>query len=150
MTRGPVPKLHRQRARDSKVREYIAADGEIRGFDLPADALDDGEVWHPRVVAWWEAFRASPQAQLLVADVQWETLLVAMRLYQDLWSGQVRGRAMRAAEFRQILTQFLVTPGDARRSGIEFVFPDSEDGATDPDADNVASLAERRRRLLEE
>lgn len=141
---GPVPKLNRVRARDNKVREYIAPDGKIRGFDLPDDALEVGEEWHPRVVAWWDAFRRSPQAQLVVADVQWETLLSAMRTYQDLWTGKSRGRSLRAAEFRQLLTHYLVTPADARRSGIEFVLPSDLDDEPPLDAGNVASLADRR------
>lgn len=152
-SRGPVPKLHTVRPSDSKVRETITFDGEIRGFDLPDEALEDGELWHPMVVAWWEAFRASPQAQLLVFDIQWHTLLGAMRTYQDLWTGQSRGRTLRAAEFRQILTQYLVTPGDARRSGIEFVLPepaDDEDDASRSGSPKVTSLDDRRLRLTQE
>lgn len=150
--RGPVPKLETSRARDAKVTDRLAWDGEIRGFDLPADALQSDESWHPMVVKWWEAFRRSPQAMLLSSDIQWETLLGAMRTYQDLWTGQARGRTLRAAEFRQTLTHYLITPADARRSGIEFVMPEpSEDGSDTPTGDgSVTDLSERRKRLIEE
>lgn len=151
MASGPIPKLHRQRADRSKVVGRLAADGEVRGFNLPADALAEGETWHPMVVVWWEAFRRSPQARLVTSEMQWHTLVMAMRIYQDLWRGPERGRAVRAAEIRQIFTLFLVTPGDARRHGIEFVHPeDPENPDLSQPSDNVSNLAERRRRLLEE
>lgn len=148
---GPVPKVNTSRARDSKVTERIAWDGEIRGFDLPTAALAEGETWHPLVVAWWDAFRRSPQAQLLSSDLQWLTLLGAMRTYQDLWNGEARGRALKAAEVRQVLTQYLVTPADARRNGIEFVMPEpAEDENSPAESGKVADLAARRKRLTEE
>ena len=150
---GPVPKLQRTRADKNKVNEHVAWDGEVRGFDLPTEALGPDEVeWHPMVVKWWEAFRRSPQAQLLSSDLQWQTLLGAMRTYQDLWTGQARGRTLRAAEFRQTLTHYLVTPADARRNGIEFVVPDDGEGEHDntPGSGSVSDLSERRKRLIEE
>lgn len=150
MADGPVPKLNRVRARDTKVRERLAADGIKRGFDLPADALGDDETWHPMVVAWWESFRVAPQARLLSADLQWLTLLSAMRVYQDFWTGQARGRSLRAAEFRQIATQYLVTPGDARRSGIEFVLPEDDENPERPTGVSDELTMQRRKRLIEE
>ena len=148
---GPVPKLNRTRPDKNKVTQHIAWDGEVRGFDLPAEALASGEEWHPMVVSWWESFRRSPQAQLLSSDLQWETLLGAMRTYQDLWTGQARGRTLKSAEFRQILTQYLVTPADARRNGIEFVTPQADDDGDNPTTGaSVSDLSERRKRLIEE
>lgn len=147
---GPVPKPNTSRARDSKVTERMSWDGVVRGFPLPQEALADDEVWHPMVEAWWEAFRKSPQAQFLSSDLQWLTLLGAMRTYQDLWTGQARGRTLKSAEFRQILTQYLVTPGDARRNGIEFVMPEPDEDSTPAESGNVADLSARRKRLTEE
>jgi len=148
---GPVPKLNRTRADKTKVNDRMAWDGEIRGFDLPDEALTGDEVWHPMVVQWWEAFRRSPQARLLSSELQWQTLVGAMRTYQDLWNGQARGRTLKSAEFRQILTQYLVTPGDARRSGIEFVMPDDDENPEKETSgsDDVPNLADRRKRLIE-
>lgn len=150
---GPVPKLQRTRADKTKVNEHIAWDGEVRGFDLPPEALGPEEEWHPMVQKWWEAFRRSPQAQLLSSDLQWQTLLGAMRTYQDLWTGQSRGRTLRAAEFRQTLTHYLVTPADARRNGIEFVLPASDEDDDDEKSTpggSLTDLSERRKRLIEE
>lgn len=147
---GPPPKLNTSRARDSKVTETMSWDGEIRGFDLPADALAEGEQWHPMVVSWWEAFRRSPQAALLSSDVQWETLLGAMRTYQDLWTGQARGRTLKSAEFRQILTHYLISPADARRNGIEFISPPETDASTSTGSGSVTDLSARRKRLTQE
>lgn len=149
---GPVPKLNRTRADKTKVNDRMAWDGAIRGFDLPDDALQGDETWHPMVVLWWEAFRRSPQARLLSSDLQWFTLVGAMRNYQDLWTGQARGRTLRAAEFRQTMTQYLISPGDARRSGIEFVLPDDDENPEKQSTGKgeVTNLADRRKRLIEE
>jgi hypothetical protein len=149
---GPPPKLNRTRPDKTKVTEVMHWDGVIRGFDLPDEALGPDEQWHPMVRSWWEAFRQSPQAALLSSDLQWETLLGAMRTYQDLWNGQARGRTLKSAEFRQILSNYLVTPGDARRQGIEFVSPqEADEDADSPTGDaSVSDLSARRARLVNE
>lgn len=145
---GPPPKLNRTRARDTKVTERMAWDGQVRGFDLPDDALAPGEEWHPMVVKWWEAFRRSPQARLLSSDVQWSTLVLAARIYQDVWAGPDRGRAVRAGEVRQLLSQYLVTPADARRAGIEFVLPGAVPDSESTDAAALDEVADKRRKRL--
>lgn len=148
--RGPLPKTERARERDNKVTHALVADGVIRGFDLPADALEDDEAWHPMVTKWWEAFRASPMAQLLTDDLHWLELMRAMRLYQDFWMGKARGRTLRAAELRASLTVFMVSPGDAHRHGLEILLPeDAETELATNEPATVTSLDERRLRLLD-
>lgn len=152
--RGPVAKDRTVRDRDNKVRETLHEDGEIRGFDLPDSALDEGETWHPIVLEWWAAFRRSPQAKLVVTDVQWWDLVGVMRIYQDFWRDEARWRTSRAVALQSMLNGYLVTPGAARRAGIEITLP-----PTDPDEAaaeaaktkapaTVTSLDSRRSRIL--
>lgn len=151
--RGPAPKARTVRDRDSKVKDTLHWDGEVRGFDLPDSALEENETWHPMVTQWWEAFRRSPQAQLVVTDVQWLQLVQAMRVYQDFWAGKARGRTLRSAELRSLLAGFLVSPGDALRRGLEIVLPpetggeDDAQGAKKPAT--VTSIEARKLRLMQ-
>lgn len=152
--RGPAPKAKTVRARDGKVNETLYADGEVRGFDLPDEALEENEVWHPVVREWWEAFRRSPQAKLIVTDVQWWDLVAAMRVFQDFWAGKARGRTLRSAELRAILAGYLVSPAAARRSGIDITLPPTDPDEAEAEAaktrgpGTVTSLDSRRARLL--
>lgn len=153
--RGPVPKARTVRERDGKVNETLYADGEIRGFDLPDDALDEDEQWHPLVLKWWEAFRRSPQAKLLVTDVQWWDLVGVMRIYQDFWRSESRWRTARATALHSMLNGYLVTPGAARRHGIEVTLPPEDPAEAAAEAEKtkkpatVTSLDARRARILE-
>lgn len=147
-TRGPLPKTERARERDNKVTHALVDDGKVRGIDLPESALEENEAWHPMVTSWWDAFRASPMAQLLTDELHWLELVRAMRIYQDFWTGKARGRTLRAAELRASLTVFMVSPGDAHRHGLEILLP--EDAATELKTGapaTVTSLDERRLRL---
>lgn len=154
-TRGPAPKAKTVRDRDGKVNETLYADGEVRGFDLPDSALEENEVWHPVVLEWWDAFRRSPQAKLIVTDVQWWDLVAAMRVFQDFWAGKARGRTLRSAELRAILAGYLVSPAAARRSGIDITLPPTDPDEAEAEAaktrgpGTVTSLDSRRTRLLE-
>lgn len=153
--RGPAPKGRTVRERDGKVNETLHEDGEIRGFDLPDDALEEGESWHPIVLEWWAAFRRSPQAKLVVTNVQWWDLVGVMRLYQDFWTGEGRWRTSRAAALQAQLNGYLISPAAARRSGIEITLPPTDPESAAAEAaktrgpGTVTSLASRRERLLE-
>lgn len=152
--RGPAPKDRTVRERDGKVNETLYADGEIRGFDLPDSALDEDEQWHPIVLEWWAAFRRSPQAKLLVTDVQWWDLVGVMRIYQDFWRSESRWRTARATALQTMLNGYLVTPGAARRAGIEITLPPKDPDEAKAEADKtkkpatVTSLESRRSRIL--
>ncbi|WP_311208736.1 MULTISPECIES: hypothetical protein [unclassified Aeromicrobium] len=157
-SRGPLQQDQRQRPRDTVAREELVKDDVVRGFPLPeATIFDDtgrAVAWHPMVERWWEAFRRSPMAQRVTEDVQWETLLAAMVVYNDAWWGGSRGRAMRITEFRAFFASYFITPGDLRRNGLEVVVPTGEEddeglAATGTDG-NVTSLDDRRARLTDE
>lgn len=154
-SRGPLQADQRQRGRDSVAREQLVKDDVVRGPDLPEGMLE-GDSWHPMVTRWWEAFRRSPMAQRVTDDVQWETLMAAMVVYNDAWTSGVRGRAMRITEFRAFFASYFITPGDLRRHGLEVVEPtvgggELEQGATGTDGNaSVTSIASRRDRLADE
>lgn len=153
--RGPAPKDRTVRGRDGKVNETLHEDGEVRGFDLPESALEEGEVWHPIVLEWWAAFRRSPQAKLVVTNVQWWELVSVMRVYQDFWQSEARWRSSRAATLQTMLNGYLISPAAARRAGIEITLPptDPEEAAAEAaktrGPGTVTSLDSRRARLLE-
>lgn len=146
--RGPLQKDERVRARATVQRDKLVKDDVVRGFDLPVGALGyeenaDGSPfldakgkkvpipWHPRVVAWWEAFRRSPMAARVTEDVQWESLLGMMLAYQDVWTEGQKGRASRLAEFRSVWASYYITPGDLRRNGLEVEVPKNGEDETE-------------------
>lgn len=155
--RGPLQADQRQRGRDTVSREQLVQDDVVRGPDLPSGMLEGEADWHPMVKRWWEAFRRSPMAQRVTDDVQWETLMAAMVVYNDAWTSGVRGRAMRITEFRAFFASYFITPGDLRRNGLEVVVPtgDEDDDeqleATGSDGNaSVTSIESRRQRLADE
>jgi len=134
--RGPAPKAELTRPNDQARRDAkstaLHVDGVVRGPDLP-----DGD-WHPMTVAWWETWRRSAQAQLLIAT-DWDDLLVTALLHSALWSGDLS----RAAEVRLRTARHGATVDDRRRL------------LWDVDAAETAAVvkapvrpAARRRRLL--
>lgn len=143
---GPPPNPQRvRRNADPYPTVKLTQSAKPRGPELPADALDAGEEWHPRVVEWWEAWRRSPQASQMTTDPDWQELLVAARIYQDFWTSR-RGRATRAAEMRMRVSAFGATYADRLRLRWEL---DLEDPAPvgDPSIATVTDLDARRDRL---
>ena len=68
-------------ARKRASFSQIAADGVIRGPELPQDT-----EWHPRTVAWWRTWRESAQAQKFT-PTDWDFLLDTAVLHTAFWSG---------------------------------------------------------------
>ncbi len=68
--RGPLPKMQRQRERDTRRRmaemTIVKPDGEVRGPELPPGYSDE-------VVEWYETWRRSPMAQLF-EETDWTRL----------------------------------------------------------------------------
>jgi hypothetical protein len=112
--RGPAPKDPAKRRRtnsDPKPTNIITPDDELRGPDLPIDALPDHEQWHPRTRAWWNTWRRSPQAQTFT-DTDWDFLIDTALMHHTMWS---KGRWEFASELRLRAAKFGATPEDRMR-----------------------------------
>jgi hypothetical protein len=112
--RGPAPKdpsKRRRRNADPVPTTELAADGELRGPDLPDDVLGDEEDWHPRTRAWWNTWRRSAQAQTF-QDTDWDFLLDTALMHHTMW---LKGRWEFAAELRLRAAKFGATPEDRAR-----------------------------------
>lgn len=133
---GALPKAERSRSRDTAVRDAatnkLAADGEVRGPELPEGA------WHPRTVQWWETWRRSAQAQVMT-PTDWDALMETALLHTELWNGDTKV----AGEVRLRVAKFGATIEDRLRLRMH-VDAEIEDAA--PVAPVVK--ADRRRRLL--
>lgn len=142
--RGPTPKEHHQRERDTRRRQgdatTVAADGVLRGPDLP-EAIKDP---HPETVEWWATWRRSPQAQLF-ADTDWESLKRAALLQDALWKSAGRPSAAAVAELRLIEERYGATFVDRQRAKIRIERPGdvpAESARHNPTASR-ASIASR-------
>lgn len=112
--RGPAPKDPTTRVRrnaDQKPATVVAQDDELRGPDLPDDALADSEPWHPRTMAWWDTWRRSAQAQAFTAT-DWDFLIDTALMHHTMWS---KGRWEFASELRLRAAKFGATPEDRAR-----------------------------------
>jgi hypothetical protein len=98
----------------------VASDDELRGPELPNDALD-GE-WHPRTVAWWNTWRKSAQAQTFT-DTDWDFLLDTALMHHTMWSA---GRWEFASELRLRAAKFGATPEDRLRLRMQVTGPEEK------------------------
>ena len=134
--RGPAPKATRSRPNDQARRDaemvQLAADGVLRGPELP-----EGD-WHPRTVAWWETWRASPQAKTFLST-DWDVLLETALLHTEMWNGNVK----LAAEVRLRVAKWGATTEDRQR--LKLAIDAEAEAAT---AEKPAMPADRRRRLM--
>jgi hypothetical protein len=107
--RGPAPKAQRSRPNDTARRaaemRKLAADGQLRGPDLP-----EGMEWHPRTLAWWATWRTSAQATTFT-DTDWDFLLDTAMLHNEMWAGNPG----LAAELRLRVSKFGASPEDRLR-----------------------------------
>jgi hypothetical protein len=146
--RGFAPKETRSRPRDAKRRAgeqtHVTPDKKLRGPVLPRGVLPDGEQWHPRTKTWWETWRKSPQAQVMV-DTDWDFLLDTALLHHAYWAAL---RTDLAAELRLRVAKFGATMEDRLRLKLT-IDPPETGAAKSPGAKqgSVASLDDRRKRL---
>lgn len=119
--RGPAPKSHHQRERDTRRRTAPSAvlteDGEVRGPDLPG-----GIDWPMPTLAWWETWRRSPQAATFTAT-DWDFLVDTALLHARFWAGDEKV----AAELRLRVAKFGATPEDRARLRMQLGDPNAED-----------------------
>lgn len=144
---GPAPKASRARKRDEPARETIKSDGRLGGWELPAGALGTdaktGEVveWNVQTLAWWNAFRASPQGTRMVTEVDWYFLLDTALMHHSMWANQ---RWDFAAEVRLRVAKFGATPEDRARLKFEIEVPELYPAGTAGHDGNVTQLNTRR------
>jgi hypothetical protein len=145
--RGFAPKTERSRPRDSKRRAaeqtHVTNDKRLRGPALPrTGAVDD---WHERTVAWWESWRRSPQAQIMVTT-DWEFLLDTALLHHTMWTD---GKTELAAELRLRVAKFGATLEDRLRLKLTIDPPESatKAPAAGKQQGSVTSIEDRRNRL---
>src|SRR3989442_985743 len=117
--RGPAPKDPAQRRRrnvDPVPSTEVAADGSVRGPDLPV-----GFDWPAPTRDWWETWRRSPQASAFT-DTDWGFLVDTALLHAELWAGN----GAVAGELRLRVAKFGATPEDRARLRMTIVDPDAK------------------------
>lgn len=119
---GPAPKDPEKRVRRNAVpaQTEVTPDDELRGPDLPDDALDEGELWHPRTLAWWDTWRRSAQAQTF-QPTDWDFLLDTALMHHTMWA---KKRWEFAAELRLRSAKFGATPEDRARLRLKVTEPE--------------------------
>ncbi|PWK81714.1 hypothetical protein C8D88_116126 [Lentzea atacamensis] len=121
--RGRAPKDPEKRVRrnaDPIPTAELTTDGELRGLELPADVLGEGEEWHPQTLRWWNTWRSSPQAQTFL-QTDWDFLLDTALMHHTMWA---KGRWEFAAELRLRAAKFGATPEDRARLRMKVTDPD--------------------------
>lgn len=118
---GPAPKDPATRRRRNIVpaQTVIAPDGEIRGPELPTDALPGSQDWHSRTQTWWDTWRRSPQAQSFT-ETDWDFLIDTALMHHTMWSA---GRWEFASELRLRAAKFGATPEDRQRLRMQVAPP---------------------------
>lgn len=126
------------------VRASLRSDGKLGGYELPEGVLPDGEMWHPVTVRWWNSFRASPQATLMVTDVDWDFLLDTALIHHNMWKN---GRWEFANEVRMRVAQFGATPAARRALKMELEVPEPFSVGESTKA-NVTKMDDARKKRL--
>jgi hypothetical protein len=147
--RGAAPASTRASKKQKAPMEMVKADGKLRGFPLPDDALydedtDTYEDWHPMTQKWWDAWRASPQAAKMMSEPDWYTLLDTALIHHRMWQN---GKWEFASEVRLRVAKFGATPEDRARLRMEIEVPE-EFPVGNKGGNKVTSLDSRRQRLV--
>lgn len=118
--RGPAPKPAGRRARTNAdpVPQTLLRFERAEAPDLPEEI-----AWHSRTQAWWESWRRSPQADLMV-ETDWVFLLDTALMHHAMWTN---GTWTLAAEVRLRVAKFGATPEDRARLRMAFADADEKD-----------------------
>lgn len=118
--KGPPPKplALRQRRNLTATAATLPSEAESQNRAVPPLPARQKatEVWHPKVVEWWEAVWRSPMAvEYLHADMKGGLYLLA-ELYQHRWSDpDTKTLVALASEIRQQEVRFGLSSIDRRR-----------------------------------
>ena len=129
------------------TRDVVRSDGRLGGFELPDPMEYIGEEeWHPATVAWWDAWRASPQAVQMMTEPDWHFLLETALIHHNMWRN---GRWEFASEVRMRGAKLGVTPADRKALKLEVEVPEEYPVGREKKVEgNVTSIDERRSRLV--
>lgn len=127
--RGPQPKDPSRRARANKdpVPQTVLRFEQAEPPELPTLQMKvEGELvempWPERTVAWWEMWKASPQAEHF-SSTDWDFLLDTALVHARFWSGDLSA----AGELRLRVAKFGATPEDRARLRMQFAQADEAD-----------------------
>jgi hypothetical protein len=117
--RGPAPKDPRRRARSNTdpIPTTVLRFESAEAPELPADLEAD-----PHVAAWWDTWRASPQAEHF-GSTDWAFLLETAYLVAAFYGGDLK----LAAEIRLRVAKYGATPEDRARLRMTFAQADEAD-----------------------
>ncbi|MGY1439523.1 phage terminase small subunit [Streptomyces reniochalinae] len=139
--RGPQPKNPNRRARSNKdpVDQTVLRFEYAEPPELPPLRLRvEGELvevpWPERTLAWWEMWKASPQAEHF-SSTDWDFLLDTALIHARLWSGEVSA----APELRLRVAKFGATPEDRARLRMQFAQADEADEGKGSSGDSAKS-----------
>jgi hypothetical protein len=132
--------VKRRRNASPVEKRTLEVDDEVRGPELPADVLPQGEDWHPRTVAWWDTWRRSAQAQEFT-DTDWDFLLDTALMHHTMWA---KARWEFAAELRLRAAKFGATPEDRMRLRLTVQTPGEQ---PKEQSGSPAEVTARRRNL---
>lgn len=118
----------------------VVDEDEPHGLELPDGVLPDGQVWHPRTIALWDALRRHPMLADEL-DLGWEFLIDTALMHHTMWS---KGKWEYAAELRLRVAKFGATPEDRMRLKMKVEKPDA-DKAKGPAT--VTEVSDHRRNL---
>jgi len=137
--RGPVPKPPGEKVRRHQdtftPNRIIKDDGKLRGLRLPKDV-----PWCERTVKWWEAWRRSPQAQLMSAT-DWDAMLEAAVVHNAIWTDPTLLKPSELTsmtkELHRILSSYGLTYAD--RLKLRIRIEDESDSRSDKEYGEVPS-----------
>lgn len=169
---GPLGKPDDERVRRNAPiydKVQIRWDGQSRGPELPLGL--PGIKWSTRTIAWWETWRNSPQAMVML-DTDWELMLETALLHNQFWSprresvtgkdGKIKKQIVPrspaelrslAAEIRQRLEAMGGSYADRQRRGMK-ILTDNDEALEDEqiklDAQDAVNYAEKLARYAAE
>lgn len=117
-------------------QDYVGINGRVRRRRMLGDPLPmlapGGLEWAPEVRDWYADFRRSPQASLLVTDVDWQMLLIAAELLNIFYAS---GSLQAYSRFEALVSKFGTTPADRRKLRLSVEVPDPVDQDSGETAD---------------
>ena len=117
---GPAPKDPSRRARRNKEPQPQTV---LRFEKADAPDLPEEVDWHPRTRDWWEMWKRSPQAEVMI-ESDWFFLLDTALMHDAMWS---KGQWTLAAEVRLRVAKYGATPEDRARLRMQFADADEKD-----------------------
>ena len=135
---------NRRAKKSGESSKMLRSDSAVGGYPLPEGVLPNGETWHPVTLKWWDRWRHSPQAALMVTEVDWDFLLDTALIHHTMWT---KGRWEFANEVRMRTAQFGATPAARRALKMEIEVPQPF-SVGKPDAGNVTRMDEARKKRL--